>query len=223
MGLGLGVIGLVKKIKCFFLEILFPVECIGCAKEGDWLCPVCRKRIGADKHSLRGENLEKIVTFYSYDNEFLKRAIHLLKYKFIEDLAEPLGEMLADAICAEGQRPGKEFILVPVPIHKKRILERGFNQAALLAEKVSGRLGLAVEEKVLERTRQTSPQVDLEEKDRRNNVKNAFKVLDVLKIKDKKIILVDDVITTGATMEECAQVLRFSGAKEVWGVALAKG
>jgi competence protein ComFC len=138
-------------------------------------------------------------------------------------LALPLGDLLANGVNAESRRPEKDFILMPVPLYKKRLLERGFNQAALLAGGLSDRLGLEVEEKVLERVRQTVPQVDLEEKERKDNVKNVFSVRDISRVKNKKIILVDDVITTGATIEECGKVLKLSGAKEVWGVALAKG
>jgi ComF family protein len=218
-----GISELALKFKKFILDTIFPIECLGCGREGVWLCEECLGKIGVDKHSLGGESLEKILTFYSYDNEILKKAIHFLKYRFVEDLALPLGNLLANGVNAESRRPEKDFILMPVPLYKKRLLGRGFNQAALLARGLSDRFGLEIEEKVLERVRQTVPQVDLEEKERKDNVKNVFSVRDILRVKNKKIILVDDVITTGATIEECGKVLKLSGAKEVWGVALAKG
>ncbi len=210
-------------LKKEIFDILFPVECIGCAKEGEWLCRECLKKIRTDGHSLSGESLDRILTFYSYDNEILKRAIHLLKYKFVESLALPLGDLVAEGICEKGRPPGKEFILIPVPLSRKRFLERGFNQAEIIAEKVSRRFGWPLEAGVLKRIRATPSQVDLEEGERRKNVKGAFSVSDISKIANKKIILMDDVLTTGATMEECARTLKLGGAKEVWGIALAKG
>jgi ComF family protein len=146
-----------------------------------------------------------------------------LKYKFVEDLAEPLGGLIVKNIREMGSRPGKEFIIIGIPLFRKRLIERGFNQAVLLAKIVSRDLGWPMEEKALQRVRATVPQVELEEEGRAQNIKNAFAVFDSSKIINKKIILVDDVLTTGATMEECAKTLKLSGAKEVWGVALAKG
>lgn len=211
------------QIKRILLDILFPIECLGCRKEGEWLCDECLKKIKPDKHSLCGTSLDRIFTFYSYDNELLKQTIHLLKYKFIEDLVEPLGKLFIAEIDKVNKQFGKEVVLIPVPLHKKRFLERGFNQAALLSCKLAESFGWPVENKVMERTRFTVPQVELEEKARYENIRGAFAVKDCLKINNKKIVLIDDVLTTGATMEECAKVLKEGGAKEVWGVALAKG
>ena len=222
--------GSFKKAKDFFVylrkliaDTLFPIECLGCGKEGCWLCVDCLSTIRPDKHSLSGESLDRILTFYSYDQELLKKAIHFLKYKFVEDLAEPLGGLIVKNIREMGSRPGKEFIIIGIPLFRKRLIERGFNQAVLLAKIVSRDLGWPMEENALQRVRATVPQVELEEEGRAQNIKNAFAVFDSSKIINKKIILVDDVLTTGATMEECAKTLKLSGAKEVWGVALAKG
>lgn len=213
----------VGKIKNFFLDIIFPVECLGCRKEGEWLCEECLLKIRPDKHSLSGQSLDRILTFYSYDNEIIKRAIHLLKYKFVEEAAKPLGNLLERGVKDIAGRPDGDTVVMPVPLHKKRFLERGFNQAALLAKILSREFGWQLDCETLKRRKETSSQVSLAETERRGNVRGVFSIGDNLKIIDKKIVLVDDVLTTGSTMEECALTLKSAGAREVWGVALAKG
>ncbi|MDP1890978.1 MAG: ComF family protein [Gemmatimonadaceae bacterium] len=218
-----GIKGVVLSIKNFVLDILFPVECLGCGKEGEWLCGECQNKIRPDSHSLRGEFLDRIFTFYSYDNELFKKAIHGLKYKFVEEISSPLGKILVKEIeKIEGQIGRPDFI-APVPLHRKRLLERGYNQSELLSLKISEYFGWPMENKVLARSRRTASQVSLSGGARKENVCGAFTVIDSSKVLNRKIVLVDDVTTTGATMEECAKALKLAGAKEVLGVALAKG
>ncbi len=223
MNFGLGIKDLVLNIKNLFLDILFPVECLGCGKEGEWLCGECQNKIRPEGHSLRGEFLDIIFTFYSYENELLKKLIHGLKYKFVEELGLPLGEILVRELKKVEGQIGRPDFIVPVPLHGKRLLERGFNQSELLALKISEYFGWAVENKVLTRSRRTASQVSLTEKSRKENVYGAFSVVNFSKVLNKKIVLVDDVTTTGATMEECAKALKQAGAREVLGVALTKG
>lgn len=215
--------GLFFEIKKFIFDVIFPIECLGCGKEGEWLCGACLSKIKPDGHFLRGESLDKIFTFYSYDSELLKRAIHGLKYKFVEDLASPLSAILISEMEKIKNQIGKPDFLIPVPLHKNRLLERGFNQSGLLVLKVFEHFGWPVENGALKRSRKTAPQVSLDGEGREENVKEAFSVVDVSKVFNKKIVLIDDVFTTGATMEECAKVLKGAGAKEVSGIALAKG
>lgn len=223
MSRGLGIKDLVLNIKNLFLDIIFPIECLGCGREGEWLCDECQNEIGPESRSLCGENLDKIFTFYSYDNEVLKKAIHGLKYKFVEDLARSLGKLLIGELEKIRDQIKGEQILIPVPLHEKRFLERGFNQAELLTLEISKFFGWPVENRVLARTKRTASQVSLTGDKRRENICGAFAVVNFSKILNKKIILIDDVLTTGATMEECAKVLKRAGAGEVLGIALAKG
>lgn len=210
-------------IKKGILDIIFPVECFGCGGEGEWLCGKCQNKIKPDHNSLRGEFLNTVFTFYSYDNEILKKLIHGLKYGYIEDMARPLSVLLIKELKNIREKIGSPDFIVPVPLHEKRLLERGFNQAELIAINVGKCFGWSVENGVMERSKITAPQVNLDKDRRRKNVDGAFSVINTLKILNKKIVLIDDVSTTGATMEECAKVLIAGGAKEILGVALAKG
>jgi len=116
------------------------------------------------------------------------------------------------------------FLIIPVPLEKRRMKWRGFNQSREIAEELasSSGLGLRVLNNVLIKTKETLPQVELSDEARKENIKGVFLVKKDL-IKNKKILLVDDVYTTGATMIECARVLRESGAREIIGIAIARG
>lgn len=210
------------RAKKFILDIIFPIECLGCGREEEWLCINCFKKIMPNIRVIHGKNLDKVITLYSYDNEVIKKLIHGLKYKFMEDLALPLGALLSKELKKLEEQIGKPDFIAPIPLHKKRLLERGFNQAELLALKISECFGWPVEKNVIMRSRLTASQVDLDEAGRKENMKDAFSATDLAKALNQKIILIDDVFTTGATMEECARVLKNVGAREVLGLALAK-
>lgn len=134
-----------------------------------------------------------------------------MKYRSAYSLAETLGKWMA---LNWTQQDG---VLVPVPLHPQREKMRGFNQARLLAEQ----LGLPAE--MLKRIKNKHPQAELPREDRLKNLKNSFKISGKFDLSNKKIVLVDDVCSTGATLNECAKVLRQAGAKEIWGLVLARG
>lgn len=119
-----------------------------------------------------------------------------------------------DAVFEDAQ------LVVPVPLHPRRVLERGFNQSELLAEVVARRLGIAVDSRGLRRIRPTSPQTDLDADGRRLNVREAFVAF--RSFRHEKVVLVDDVISTGSTVRECARALRTAHASEVVVLALAR-
>jgi len=117
----------------------------------------------------------------------------------------------------------KNFVVTAVPLHFTRLLGRGFNQSELVGKGLADRLNLVYADNILYRSRKTDSQVEKSKSERRENVLNAFKIFDRKLVKNKKILLVDDVITTGATVKECAKVLKRAGAKEVWALTLAHG
>jgi len=148
----------------------------------------------------------------------LRRAIHLLKYDRMTPLARPLGERLALA----AQDFSAFDAIVPAPLHWGRRWDRGFNQAELLAREVSRRTRIPVDRRLL-RTRSTPPQAGLSAAERRRNVQGAFQAAgDKAAIRGKKLIVVDDVMTTGATLEACARALKRAGAAQVAVLTLAR-
>ena len=115
-----------------------------------------------------------------------------------------------------------KVIVVPVPLNKKRLLERGFNQSALLSECFARHFGLTCHAEIIERFRPTPHQVGLNKQQRQINVKNSFKIIKPELVKNKNIILIDDVVTTGSTLEEVAKTLKQNGAQKVIGLVVAK-
>lgn len=122
-----------------------------------------------------------------------------------------------------------ELVLIPVPLHKRRLNWRGFNQAQLLAQKISTHFDIPLENEILKRSRSSLPQVEIKNKnERRKNITGVFKINNKFNnnfdgLKNKKIILVDDICTTGSTLEECAKTLKPLGPKEIWALTIARG
>ena len=133
-------------------------------------------------------------------------------------MAEPLGLALSRA-AAGLPRPD---LVMPVPLSRRRLMEREYNQALLLADRVAGRLGLAMEITTLMRVRDTEAQAKLSERERRASIRRAFRVADPAAVEDRVVWLVDDVMTTGATAEECARTLKRAGAKAVYVLTAAR-
>jgi ComF family protein len=147
----------------------------------------------------------------------LKKAINLFKFHGINRLSKPLSEKIFHM-----QLPQADMIL-PVPLYKTRLRERGFNQSALLSKYVANHLKVPLNLYSLIRNRDTRPQVGLSAKERKKNIKDAFEVHEEEKIKGRRVMLIDDVFTTGATVRECSRVLRNSGAHEVFVITLSHG
>jgi competence protein ComFC len=233
-----------EDIRLFILDMLFPIKCLGCQTEKEWfcgtchkkikireqqLCPLCEKKITPDGRvcfSCKKETfLAGMLVATSYQDPMVSKMVHLFKYRFIKDLSEPLSEIILKAMQS-CELPLPE-IIIPIPLHPKRLRWRGFNQSALLAENISKKLlpnsEIRTDDKVLIRKRHTSPQMRIKNHSLRNqNIFDAFAVVDSSKIKDRRILLVDDIATTGSTIFECARVLKNAGAKEVFAVVIAR-
>jgi len=152
----------------------------------------------------------------------LKEIILLLKFKEYSCLARPLIDLAFRYFRDDHALWEGVDLLVPVPLHSRREKERGYNQARLLAQALAEKVNLPWEAKVLKRIINSPPQTSLKGKDRRKNVRNVFQVKKGQAIVGRIICLVDDVYTTGATLNECARVLLNAGAKEVRAVTLAQ-
>ena len=149
----------------------------------------------------------------------IRQAIHQFKYRNLRAIAEPLANLLVDYLTTKSM-PGE--VLVPVPLHRKRLRERGYNQSELLSRELSKLISLPVVADFLVRERHTPPQTRATSvSERQNNVFNAFNCRD-RSLQDKKVLLIDDVATSGATLDACATALKAAGASSVWGLTLAR-
>ncbi len=147
----------------------------------------------------------------------MRQAIHEFKYEGVADLALPLAEWL---VAAWHLHRLDADLIVPVPLHPKREAERGYNQSALLARALARAVDAPVAPAELVRTVSTRPQVGLTAEERKRNIAGAFRCAG--DVTGQRIVLVDDVCTTGATLEACGQALRDAGAAGVWGLTLAR-
>ena len=182
---------------------------------GDGLCVNCREH---------PPEFERAVSFGEY-RDGLRGLIHLLKYEGVTPARAPLGAMLAEAIAEllPACRDGKPLVLA-VPLHKNRSRARGFNQAELIAVAATRHLEAQLEcaTGVLIRQRETISQVGLSREERIENMRGAFRVSGPARVKGRSVIVVDDVMTTGTTLSECARVLKRAGAEQVWAATVAR-
>jgi ComF family protein len=148
----------------------------------------------------------------------LRQAIHSFKYRHRPELARVLGQMVNEYLSLH---PLPADTIAAVPLHETRQKSRGYNQSLLLARILGEQTNLPVLEDVLVRVRATQSQIELNAVDRYANVQGAFAADD--RVAERKILLIDDVCTTGATMNACSIALKQHGAKSVWGLALARG
>lgn len=230
-------ISLRKKIINFFLDLLFPIYCYGCQEPGLYLCDKCFKKLlfqekKANNYNLERSNLRDIFICGDYDNKLLSTLIKAFKYESIKDIGQDLARFmnffwegkLKSFSLANKEIFLSEALIIPLPLSKKRKKERGFNQSEILAKSFSLEFCYPLYP-ALRRKNKRKHQAGLEEKARLKNVKNCFFVSKSEKkvIRNKSIILIDDVITTGATLNEAAGVLLDAGAREVYALVLAKG
>jgi ComF family protein len=232
-----------EKIYQNILDILFPIRCLSCGKLDFWICDDCINNLpekteqfcpccesmqtpgGKTCFSCKPHfPLAGIFAATSYSEKLVTNAVHNYKYRVISDLHIPLGKILTRAIC-HSPLPLPDLI-VPVPLHPRRLRWRGFNQSAFLARQLAGNMAtgltIPVDEKILVRIRPTLPQMQIKNyASRKKNIRNAFFAAES-KLNGKTVLLVDDIATTGSTLSECAEVLKKAGAKEVYAVVIAR-
>jgi len=229
----------VDKLGTTFLDFFFPLRCPGCNQKGTWFCDDCLAKLklvegltcavcggeavkGITHPRCQGKyTLDRLVSIYQYDGA-IRTAIAWLKYKDVTGLAGVLSALMVEEVGEFGLDFSGATV-VPVPLHWQRAWKRGFNQAELLAKPLAARLGLEVRDNLLRRIRNTKSQTKLKWDERRKNVAGAFLVPEarVSEVKGRDILLVDDVSTTGATLNACANALKRTGARYVWALTLA--
>ncbi len=216
-------------------DFLFPRKCLGCRQWGNYfcqtcrqlilplekqICPVCQKPSNSGRthpHCQIKDSLDGLISVFPYQGA-IKEAIKKLKYRFVTDLAEELIDLVT--VSLPPLLPQKAF-LVPIPLHPKRERWRGFNQAELLGEILAQKMGWQARSRLLFRTKHTLPQVQLKGKMRQSNIQGVFKLKPRVKL-GSKIIIFDDVWTTGSTLKEAGEVFKKRGMKEVWGLTLVR-
>ena len=181
------------------------------------LCPVCENE----------EPAFGIAAAYGSYETGLRELIHLLKYDNVRPAANVLGSMLAEVIVRLQPCFGaNEVLVVPIPLHRTKQRQRGFNQAELIARAAlkhcPAGIRFELNPHLLERRRVTQSQIGLTQHQRKANLRGAFRVVKPEKIAGREILLVDDVFTTGTTVSECARVLRRAGAAEIWVATVAR-
>jgi len=193
------------------------------------VCPSCGKPFGSSEaltDSPEHECLSCRKDAPHYDQALaaglfegpLREAIHVYKYRPVRSLGKPLSLWMAGQVRVTIPLD----MAMPVPLHKKRLRQRGFNQALLLAHGVSERFKMPLNYDNLVRSRYTRPQVELSGRERAENVRGAFSLIHPAGVCEKRILLIDDVFTTGSTMNECAKVLKDAGAVSVTVFTLAR-
>jgi ComF family protein len=218
------------------LDLIYPPRCPGCGRIGSAFCESCQDRIewirppvcrrcgcpipydGLCTHCQRVPSSLDGVLAAAVFSDPLRQAIHALKYENAMSVAGPLGAIMSGA-WRLGSLPEADVIL-PVPLHSRRQAERGYNQSTLLARILGRSVGVPVDERILVRERATRPQVGLDQSARKQNVEGAFVCRG--RVAGRTFAVVDDVCTTGATLEACAGALKASGAALVWGFTLAR-
>lgn len=222
-------------------DLVFPPQCSGCRRIGPVFCPQCAQSVEpapptvcshcgrvqptavplcdlCQQESDPPLTLTRAAALYT---EPLRSTIHAFKYEGRRELGEPLSHYL---VAAFQRQPWTDLPFtfdgcIPVPLHAKRRKERGYNQAGLLAAGFSGRVSIPIRETWLARSRETASQATLSAEERRQNIADAFVASP--EVAGKRLLVIDDVTTTGATLTACAQALRNAGADIVCGLALA--
>jgi len=234
------------KLKILALDLLFPPHCAACQHLGAWLCPDCLDEVETIEPpvcqhcglplagSLTRDDSATVcarcqvspiqldgLRACAFHGGPLREAIHQFKYNDLRGLAPLLGRLMADGWERLAPDDLALDAIVPVPLHRTRQRERGYNQSALLARELGHCLQLPVVEDAVVRSRATAPQVDLGAQARRANVRDAFRSHGN-GLAGMRVLLVDDVCTSGATLEATCLALRGAGVSLVWGCTLAR-
>jgi len=223
-------------------DLLFPKRCLGCRKFGEYLCTDCFSNIHFAQSyfcgicaspSYNGLTHPRCQGKYTIDGIFpvlnykgiLKKVLYQYKYNpNLSDLTTILADLLYEGFIQNEilmkSIETDRSIITSVPLHSARQKKRGYNQSDLLAKNVAKKLNKEYSSKIIIRVVNTEPQYKLPKAERALNVKNAFMVIDKDTIKNKTVFIIDDITTTGATLSECANVLKRVGVRKIFGVAL---
>lgn len=230
--------------KKHILDLLFPPVCVGCALEGTFLCDACKAALhwihpqcfGCGKLMPAGprtppgrtcmacQNECSVYAFlspFSHGQEYIRELVHALKYRRVRDIDSVLASLLFEYCFRYSIIFPFGAIIIPLPLHKKRERIRGFNQSERIARYFAQYIGIEMGAGVLKKIKPTVPQVELLSHERKENIKGVFCVIRPESVRNRTVILLDDVKTTGATIEEAAKTLKEAGAGRVWAITVA--
>jgi len=229
--------GWLKQLQHEVTDFFFPRACMGCGKVGDFICISCSKkmsrilpplcqRCGRPESSgaycvecwRQKSNLDAVRSVFIFDG-IVRKAIHELKYRNVQAVSGCLAGFMSSYFLENGLSGD---MLVPVPLHDRRLRERGYNQSQLLAADLSRQISITVNPVLVKRVRNTGPQArSASVYERRVNMENAF-ICASGEAAGRDIVIIDDVCTSGATLESCASTLKAGGANRVLGFTLAR-
>lgn len=238
------------ELKRLILDILFPRRCLGCeillsGEDKSYICPACLSNIkikndfacafcgspvvtGTTCPFCKPDHfLDQLLVAASYENPLVEKIIKTMKYRFVKTLADEMAKLMAKYLerrFSSGLNINRDSaIVVPVPLHCRRLNWRGFNQAEIVGRKVGSHFQLNFQDALI-RTRNHTPQAKIS--DRQSRIANVSKIFKCIKpglIRDKTVLLVDDIATTGSTLDDCARALKGAGARGVIGFVFARG
>ena len=234
------------------LDTIFPVKCLGCGKlssqkQPSYVCGECIRSIPIKKQSecvgckatsplgqtcfncKKDNYLDQLLIVTDYKNPLIVKVIKTFKYRLIANMIGPISLLTKKYILWLSTQKKYQInsgspLIVPVPLFYRRLNWRGFNQAELIAKSLANMLQTNYQPDLLLRIKESKPQADISDKSKRiKNPANIFQLNKGVMIKDRTVIMVDDICTTGATLNECARVLKENGAKKVVGLVFARG
>jgi len=237
-----------QKIKNWFLDCVFPKYCLGCGCflesatktylcqscqnkiiiNSEFFCPICLKRLADStfkkcQHSNKKSSLDFLGFATSYENPVIKDLIHKYKYAFAKEIRWTLAQTLIFYLNKAFEDDFSRYALVAIPLHRRRFNWRGFNQSEEVAKILSVHFRMPILNNCLFRAKQTDSQAGLKDFQKRKlNLENAFALKNQELLKNKNIVLLDDVYTSGATLEEAAKAVKSAGAKRIIGLVIAK-
>jgi ComF family protein len=230
---------MISRVSALFRAIFFPPRCAGCRMllAAGTLCDTCRKKIVIYRTLFCGECGERLFGakmlchpdfFYvqgaatTYADPRIQALVQMLKFGRNREAAEPLVALIKEYLLSVGDI-FKDCTVVPIPLSRKRLRMRGFNQAEIIAQPLARHLGLTFDTATLVRIRHAKPQTETRSAaERRENLRGCFAVRNVFVVRGRDILLVDDVTTTGATFLEAAKVLKAAGARTIYALSAAR-
>lgn len=241
-----------SEIKNFFLDLIFPRHCLGCNQimmdktqsylcsicfstipvKGDFACAFCGAPVVAGKtcpFCIKGRNLDRLLVATSYEFPLVEKILKTTKYRFVKSLAEDSAKLMTKyfekKISVMRPFPFAPLLplVVPVPLHYRRLNWRGFNQSEIIAQKIAEHFEWPFDPEILKRTKNPKPQAEIDNKKTRfENVSGIFTCQKPEIVSGRQILLIDDISTTGSTLEDCARALKNAGTKEVIGFVMAR-